>query len=45
MAKTSEKIVCHNCLESITYKTGVKVERNKWGIPHFIWICKKCSKK
>jgi RNase P subunit RPR2 len=43
MAPKSEKIVCHNCLDSITYKTGVMIERNNWGIPHFIWVCKKCA--
>ena len=45
MAKTSEKIVCHECLSPITHKTGVLMERNNWGIPHFIWVCKKCGKK
>ena len=44
MAKASEKIVCHNCLGPMTFKTGVKVERNNFGIPHFVWICKKCKK-
>ena len=44
MMPKSEKVVCHDCLEYITFKTGVKVERNNWSIPHFVWICKKCKK-
>jgi hypothetical protein len=42
VSKKSEKIVCHDCLEPTTFKTGFKVEKNQWGIPHFVWICKKC---
>jgi RNase P subunit RPR2 len=44
MSKKSEKIVCHECLSPITHKTGALMERNNWGIPHFIWVCKKCKK-
>ena len=36
MARATEKIVCHNCLGPMTFKTGVKVERNNFGIPHFV---------
>ena len=44
MAKKSEKVVCHDCLGPMTFKTGVKVERNNFGIPHFVWVCKTCKK-
>ena len=43
MIKESEKIVCHNCLDTVAFKTAVKIERNNFGIPHFVWICKKCN--
>jgi hypothetical protein len=31
-------------LGPMTYKTGVKVKRNNFGIPHFVWVCKTCKK-
>ena len=43
-SKSWEKVVCHDCLGPMTYKTGVKVERNNFGIPHFVWVCKTCKK-
>jgi RNase P subunit RPR2 len=44
MGKETEKIVCHNCLDTVAFKTAFRVERNNFGIPHFVWICKKCKK-
>ena len=42
MAKKSEKIVCHNCLTNVTFKKAQKLERNNFGIPHIVLVCKKC---
>ena len=33
MAKESENIVCHNCLDTVAFKTAFRVERNNFGIP------------
>jgi predicted metal-binding protein len=42
MAKKEELIVCHNCLTNVTFKKVQKLERNNFGIPHIVLVCKKC---
>jgi hypothetical protein len=42
MAKKEELIVCHNCLTNVTFKKAQRLERNNFGIPHIVLVCKKC---